>query len=174
MSTENTVKQKKDLFLKRFAATLGNISEACKAAGISRSTYYNWTGRGPKPNLKDAKFIADLEEVEEQRTDFVASQELKLIQGYTLPETKVYFVQETTTKEVKGKLVVTKRMVPVEVPGVKHVGPSETLIKHYLQAKARNRGYGKEVTVKHKATKRITAMLIKEATGPAAPPAAAE
>jgi len=174
MSTLSTVRQKKALFIAKFAATLGNISEACREAGISRATYYNWTGQGGRPDLLDPEFLQALRDTEEARTDFVLGQQLKCIQGYHLPETKVYFVEEKATTTVKGKPVVTRRKVPVEVPGLKHIGPSETLIKHYLDSKARERGYGKEVTVKHSGTVGVRAIVFKEANGPAAPPAAGQ
>lgn len=166
MVTQTSTKHKKALFLAKFASTLGNISEACTAAGISRSTYYNWIGGGASPAL-DKAFVQALQDTEETRTDFVESVQMKCIQGYTVPETRVFMVDETRTEIVKGKAVVVQTKKAVKVDVLKYIGADAVLVKHYLQAKARTRQYGKEVTVKHKGLTALKAILIKEVAPPA-------
>lgn len=163
MPTVNTTKQKKKLFIEAFHSTLGNVSKACTAAGITRGTYYNWVGKGASPAL-DTAFVKALEDTEETRTDFVESQRLKLIQGYTLPETKVALVDVTRTEIVKGKPVMVTTKEWVEYKGVKHFGPDEKAINNYLNAKARKRGYGKEIEVKVSGLQGIKSIVFKEAT----------
>ncbi len=47
MATRRTMPQKKKLFLADFAAN-GNVSLAVQAAGIARSTHYEWLNKYPK------------------------------------------------------------------------------------------------------------------------------
>lgn len=59
---------KKRAFLQAYQKAFGNISEGCKAATISRGTYYNWLAN-------DQTFSQALEEIEphEDFADFVES-----------------------------------------------------------------------------------------------------
>lgn len=52
----NEITLKKKAFLDAYAKAFGNISQAAKAAGIRRETYYEW--------IKDAKFKAEVEAIE--------------------------------------------------------------------------------------------------------------
>lgn len=58
MSTE----ERKQKFLDTLGQTSGNVSAACRAAGVSRNTYYKW-------RRKDAAFAAQCDMV----TDFLAA-----------------------------------------------------------------------------------------------------
>ena len=56
----------KEHFLEVFASKMGNVSKACKAAQISRQTYYDW--------LKIDDFANKVEEVREGLLDFAEDQ----------------------------------------------------------------------------------------------------
>jgi|TARA_E500000178_G_scaffold314767_1_gene333246 hypothetical protein len=62
----------KEHFLEVFASKMGNVSKACKAAQISRQTYYDW--------LKIDDFANKVEEVREGLLDFAEDQLLANIQ----------------------------------------------------------------------------------------------
>lgn len=66
------MKSKKD-FLEIFKQKLGNISVACRAYGIDRTTYFRWYN-------KDANFKNAADNVKEVRKDFVESALDKKIQ----------------------------------------------------------------------------------------------
>ncbi len=53
---------RKQAFLKAYKKSLFNISEACRAIGIDRKTYYNWIEKYPK-------FKEELELTEQQMDD---------------------------------------------------------------------------------------------------------
>lgn len=53
---------KKAIFIVKMRENLGNISEACKAVGISRQTYYRWLE-------EDADFKRDVENIGEELLD---------------------------------------------------------------------------------------------------------
>lgn len=110
---------KKNL-LAALEASLGVVTTACKRAGVARSTYYNWLNEDPV--FKGA--VAELTEV---ALDFGESQLHKLMQGYTLPETKVFL--NSDTKE------------PIEVPMIRHYGPDATSVIFFLKTKGKERGY---------------------------------
>lgn len=65
--------QKKEAFLACYQSKGGNISEACKAAGIGRSAYYNWA-------TNDPAFVAAVQEVDEALLDWAESMLKKGIQ----------------------------------------------------------------------------------------------
>jgi hypothetical protein len=169
----NATKQKKALFIDAYRKSLGNVSAACKAAGIDRGTYYNWIGKGATPCL-DAAFVEQLSWTGEDTIDFAESQQLKLIQGYQVKADKVFMVETTSTVIEKGKPVIKTTKAPLIVPMVKEYGPNLGAIKNLLNSKGRARGYGKELEVKHTGQVAIKTIVIREATGPAAPAAAAE
>ena len=52
--------------------TMGNVSESCSIAGISRQIFYNWMD-------KDPEFAEAVEEVNEANVDFVESALLQKI-----------------------------------------------------------------------------------------------
>lgn len=87
--TENTKKAKED-FLKAFKLTMGNISEACKKANVSRRTFYNWIE-------KDEEFLNTQIEVKESKKDFAEQQLYKAIkEGKT---TELIFFLKTQCKD---------------------------------------------------------------------------
>jgi len=56
----------RDEFLEVFASKMGNVSKACKAANISRQTFYDW--------MKDNEFAGKVDEVKEGLLDFAEHQ----------------------------------------------------------------------------------------------------
>ena len=62
----------KKRFLELFTAKAGNISELCKAIGVSRQAYYNWM-------KEDEKFKTAVEDAQESLIDFAESKLLNLI-----------------------------------------------------------------------------------------------
>jgi hypothetical protein len=110
---------KKNL-LKALALSHSVVTDACKKAGCSRKTFYEYL-------KEDKAFASEVEDIKEQALDFTESQLFKLINGYSLPEDKVFFRagdQEPTI--VKGK---------------KHLGPDTTAVIFHLKTKGKKRGY---------------------------------
>ena len=69
----NRTAKKKEAFLEAYKAKACNISEACKAAGVGRRTYYDWA-------TNDAAFVADVQEIDEAELDWAESMLKKGIQ----------------------------------------------------------------------------------------------
>jgi hypothetical protein len=61
--TQKRTALKKKLFLEALAAKAGNISKACDAAGIGRTTFYQWREADPK-------FVAAFSDVDEAIIDW--------------------------------------------------------------------------------------------------------
>jgi len=62
----------KEKFLDAFAAKLGNVKEACEAAGIARKTYYNWKNT-------DEDFADEIDSIQEGLIDLAESKLLENI-----------------------------------------------------------------------------------------------
>tara|TARA_R100001463_G_scaffold110220_1_gene164894 strand:+ start:944 stop:1282 length:339 start_codon:yes stop_codon:yes gene_type:complete len=69
-------------FLEVFASKMGNVSKACKAAQISRQTYYDW--------MKDDDFSGKVDEVKEGLLDFAEHQLLSNIKSGRTAEILFY------------------------------------------------------------------------------------
>jgi hypothetical protein len=108
----------KKALLDALVKCMGNVSEACKMAGIkSRTTYYRY--------MEDADFKAAVEEIEESNLDFAEGQLKKLMRGIEIPDTE-YFMY-------KGEII--------QVPVIKKYAPDKAAIIFYLKTKAKRRGY---------------------------------
>lgn len=153
-STPDNTAQKQALFLGAYKTSWGNVSKACAAADVGRSTYYDW--------CKDSTFLERLEETKEAAKDLAQELVLTVAQGYTLPEVKVFMVPVVTTTIVKGKPVRVETREPRLVPIKKHVGPDYKAAAKYLESQARERGWGKEVEVKHTGSLDIKTIVLKE------------
>ncbi len=102
----------KKAVLEKLIESQGNVSEACKAAGIARSTFYLWKS-------EDEQFAQEVDEIIEATIDAV--------EGYLMKEMKagnpaciIFFLKtrakhrgyiekseiENTIKGVKGKYVL--------------------------------------------------------------------
>lgn len=66
--------QQKEVFLEELGKRLGIISQACKATGISRKTFYNW-------RKQDPDFGQAAEDIQEEVLDFVEGKFLQSIQS---------------------------------------------------------------------------------------------
>ncbi len=76
MAAKKDNNTKKAAFIKAYQKAFGNISEACKAAHITRQTYYNWF----KSDLEFKEAIKTIEP-EEQFLDFLESQAVERIKN---------------------------------------------------------------------------------------------
>lgn len=119
-STEHTTEQRKNTLLAALEASLGVVTTACKNARIGRTAYYEWL-------KEDTDFAAAVAEIGNVSIDFGETQLHKLMNGYTVPDTKVFINGDT--KE------------PILVPIVKHVGPDAAAVIFFLKTKGKERGY---------------------------------
>ena len=69
-------------FLEVYASKMGNVSKACKAANISRQTFYDW--------MKDSDFAGQVDEVREGLLDFAEHQLLSNIRDGKTAEILFY------------------------------------------------------------------------------------
>ena len=72
----------RDEFLEVFASKMGNVSKACKAANISRQTFYDW--------MTDSDFAGQVDEVREGLLDFAEHQLLSNIRDGKTAEILFY------------------------------------------------------------------------------------
>ena len=122
MSLTNTNILKKQM-IEALQVSLGIVTSACKAVGISRITHYQW--------LKDDEdYKTEVESISDIALDFVESKLFQKITGVT--------VQSGLDKE--GEPIV------YEVP------PSDTACIFYLKTKGKNRGYIERTEFDHKVT----------------------
>jgi hypothetical protein len=121
--TPNTTEQKRKAFLKALAAETFNVTNACVAAGIGRTTYYDW--------LKDAEFKQAVEDLEVGQKEFVEGQLMKAITGYEVEEDKIFVSN--------GQEII--------VPTIIHVHPDIKAIQFYLETKAKDRGWQKRTEI---------------------------
>jgi hypothetical protein len=125
-----TVAHQKRLMVDALRKSLGVVETACQNAGVPRRTHYDWL-------KKDAKYAADVAEVDDMAIDFGESQLYKLMKGYTLPESKVFLIDHIEVKG--GKTVTTKK--PLTVPLTKHVGTDASAVIFFLKTRGKKRGY---------------------------------
>ena len=95
--------------LKALEQSLGIVTTACRAAGISRKTHYLWLEADPA-------YAAEVAAVQEQALDYVESQLFKLVQNMETAAVIFYlktkgkargYVERVQTQEVKpGPFVI--------------------------------------------------------------------
>ena len=73
-SDQLSTQRKKKIFLQAMEANMGNISQSCKSANISRQTFYNW-------KREDETFMEQIDEIVEGAIDFAESKLLEKISG---------------------------------------------------------------------------------------------
>ena len=64
----------KKVMVAAMTKALGNVSLACKEAGIARVTHYEWMNVDPK-------YRAEIENISEMAIDYVESKLMKMIEG---------------------------------------------------------------------------------------------
>jgi len=90
----------------------GIVTDACRKAGVPRSTYYHWLN-------EDAEFKAAVEDTQEEAIDFVEGKLFQKINGVLVKK----------DEDNDGNPIV------YDLP------PSDTAIIFYLKTKAKKRGY---------------------------------
>lgn len=115
----------KELILIALTKTHGIVTEACRLADVSRSTFYFWIH-------EDKRFAAAVSDVDEQAIDFTESQLFKLIAG-------IEVVQDKLVTDSKGKKTVKKL--------VKQYPPDVQAVIFHLSTQAKHRGYQKTTEV---------------------------
>lgn len=97
--------------LEALSNSLGNITEACLAAGTGRATYYEWLSRDPE-------FKKKAEDVDEIALDFVESKLFETIKGFKIGKVNA-----------QGELAIYD------------TGPDVRSITFYLKTRGKKRGY---------------------------------
>lgn len=108
MAAKNN-KMKKRAFLEKYENTLGNVAKSCKAAQVSRRTYYDWMER-------DAEFAEKVEEVAESSLDFAESK-LKQLINEGNPTATIFYLK------TKGKKRGYVEQTDVNVSGSVNLRP---------------------------------------------------
>lgn len=90
-------KKKQQIFLKLYREC-ANIKASCKAAGINRSTFYNWRDRDPA-------FAAQLSEAEKDADDTAEAalydRAIKGVESYVVSNGRVVYLDDKPLKERK-------------------------------------------------------------------------
>jgi hypothetical protein len=133
--------------------SLGVVETACQNAGVPRRTHYDWL-------KKDAKYAAQVADIDDSAIDFGESMLYKLMKGYELPDTKVFL--NSDSKE------------PIIVPIRKHIGTDASAVIFFLKTRGKKRGYieRNEVTGKDGAPVVPGAVNLTVHVLPAGPPLA--
>ena len=132
--------QQKRTLLDALRQSLGVVETACKAAGIPRRTHYNWL-------KKDAKYAAEVAEIDDVAIDFGESQLYKLMRGYTLPDTKVFLNRDS--------------MQPIIVPITKHIGTDASAVIFFLKTRGKKRGYIEKTQVETENKVQVMTMKVE-------------
>lgn len=144
--TKTDKADKKAHFLEALSKTMGNVTLACKAVNIHRSTYYDWTN--PEHAQYDKEFQDNVKINEEERLDFVESKQFELINGITM-----------AIKDKNGQI---KRDEAGNPRSYYTTRPDTRLIMHHLETKGKKRGYAKRSDlVDDDGTPLITGLEIK-------------
>jgi len=117
-----SIEEKKKRLITALTRCLGVVTDACKAAKVGRTAFYEYLKNDPE-------FKKQVDEITNISIDFTESKMFQLIAGYSHREDKVFIV--------KGK--------PVIVPTMKHYAPDAQMIKLYLTTKGKDRGYTQTV-----------------------------
>ncbi|WP_188556542.1 hypothetical protein [Hymenobacter glacieicola] len=96
---------------------------------MPRRNHYDWMA-------KDKKYAAEVDEIEDVALDFGESQLHKLMNGYSVPDTKVFFNKEDPDS-------------PIIVPLTKHIGPDPSSVIFFLKTKGKKRGFVERTQVEH-------------------------
>lgn len=104
---ELSTKTRKKRFLDALHASLGNISEAAKAVGINRRTYYDW--------LKDdPDFAQAAENISEAQVDLVEGKLLERIKEGDTTATIFYLKTKGKKRGWSEKLEIEAKISPFE------------------------------------------------------------
>lgn len=117
-SESNRVAFLKKKLLHSLEKTLGNVTDACLKAKVSRKTYYKYIN-------EDEAFKQRVNAIAEKAIDFVESKLFEKIKGVQLPHTEVFCSD--------GHIITHET--------IKHLAPDTASICFYLKTRAKHRGY---------------------------------
>lgn len=98
---------KKRELIKALASSLGNVTEATRAVGIDRSTYYKWL-------KEDPDFAQSIEEVNDEQIDYVESKLLQRINEGDTTATIYYLKTKGKRRGWSEKLEIEAKLSPFE------------------------------------------------------------
>lgn len=104
---ELSTKTKKSGLLEALKASLGNISEATKAIGINRKTYYTWL-------KEDQDFAQSVDNITESQIDYVESKLLERIREGDTTATIFYLKTKGKKRGYSEKLELEAKISPFE------------------------------------------------------------
>jgi hypothetical protein len=145
----HTAQQKRKL-LDELRRTLGVVETACQRTGIGRRTHYDWLE-------KDKKYATEVAEIDDVAVDFGETQLIKLMQGYSVPDSKVFMVDHIEVKA--GRTVTTKK--PVVVPITKNFGPDASSVIFFLKTRGKKRGYIEKTQVESESKVEVMTMKVE-------------
>lgn len=110
----------KTAVLEALEAYYGIVTDACRKAGVGRTTFYDWLKNDPE-------FKAAVEDIQETAIDFVEGKLFEKINGVT--------VRKGTSDQGED--------ITYDLP------PSDVAITFYLKTKAKKRGYVEKQIIEH-------------------------
>lgn len=114
--------EKKINFLKALNASMGIISDACRAAGISRQTFYNW-------QKKDEEFATKVHEVSESQKDFVEGKLLSNIKAGDTTSIIFYLKTKCKDRGYSEKMPIAKEEPKKQDPIAVQIPHDEATVK---------------------------------------------
>lgn len=102
-------------FIEAYGATLGNITQSAKSAGVNRNMYYDWIESDPE-------FSQACDNILEEKIDFVENSLLKLIKDGKEAST-IFFMKTYGKKrgygeklEIEGNIENTLKIIRLDIP----------------------------------------------------------
>lgn len=120
------IQTRKDAFLKALSGSLGIISAACKAVGISPSTVYRW-------RKEDAEFRAAVDAVGEEQIDYVENKLLDLINEGDTAAT-IYYLKTKGKKRGWSEVFQPREEERPELPCFPLEGCAEDIRRRLCEA----------------------------------------
>ena len=114
---QNRTKINKERLLKALESSLGVVTTALKAAGLSRTNFYKWL-------KEDEDFKAKVEEIESVQQDFIKSKYYECVKD-KVPAVVIHAAKTRLGWNETNRLDVTSGDKPINMPIIKFVD-SET------------------------------------------------
>lgn len=110
--SKKIIESRKNVFLEKMKANLGNISQSCAELGIARDCYYRWL-------KEDPEFAQKMEDVIEESVDFAEScLKQQMRQGNT---TAIIFYLKTRGKHrgyVESQKIIAEGGMHIDLPPI--------------------------------------------------------